>query len=176
MSHSEPERKYKFDWSLLGDMSVGRPNLGPLARVEIYRLMQFTFRDVAESRFGREAADEMFFEAGHMAGKEFFDHLIKDTSDNGNFMRDFQELMREYGIGVVRMEELNEKTGNFIVSVAEDLNCSGFPEVPYEICKYDEGFISGIVESFTGTPYNVREIDCWQVGDRTCRFAAEPAD
>ena len=39
-------RKYKCSWELLGNLEEGRPNLGPYARVEIYRLMQFAFRDV----------------------------------------------------------------------------------------------------------------------------------
>jgi predicted hydrocarbon binding protein len=29
------------------------------------------------------------------------------------------------------------------------------------------------VESFTGQPYDVKEIDCWCTGDRTCRFTVD---
>ena len=32
-------QKYKFNWELLGDVEGGRPNLGPMVRTEVYRLM-----------------------------------------------------------------------------------------------------------------------------------------
>lgn len=51
-------RKYKFSWSLLGDVDEGRPNLGNTARVEVYRLMQFTFRDVIELAVGSDRTDQ----------------------------------------------------------------------------------------------------------------------
>ena len=54
------ERKYKFSWELLGNLEVGRPHLGNTTRVEMYRLMQFTLRDIVESKFGTEEADKVF--------------------------------------------------------------------------------------------------------------------
>ena len=54
------DRKYKFSWELLGDLELGRPNLGPYARIEMYRLMQYAFRDVLEVFCGTEKADELF--------------------------------------------------------------------------------------------------------------------
>ena len=54
------ERKYAFHWDLLGDIELGRPNLGPTTRLEVYRLMQFVFRDVLEEKFGTEKTDEIF--------------------------------------------------------------------------------------------------------------------
>ncbi len=44
----EAHRKYQFSWNLLGDIELGRPNLGNSTRFEVYRLMQFCFRDVME--------------------------------------------------------------------------------------------------------------------------------
>jgi uncharacterized protein len=46
------EHKYAFSWDLLGDLELGRPNLGNMTRLEVYRLMQFCFRDVLEARYG----------------------------------------------------------------------------------------------------------------------------
>ena len=57
-------------------MSLGRPNLGNKTRLEVYRLMQFCFRDVLEERYGTDAADELFYEAGKLAGREFAAHLL----------------------------------------------------------------------------------------------------
>jgi len=44
------------------------------------------------------------------------------------------------------------------------------------VCTFDEGLIAGIFETFTGTPFQVEEVDCWCTGDRTCRFEAKRAN
>jgi signal transduction histidine kinase len=75
-------------------------------------------------------------------------------------------------VGVIRIEKADIELGEFVLTVSEDLDCSGLPELDYEICVYDEGFIAGLMESFTGKKFKVKEIDCWCTGDRTCRFTA----
>ena len=58
----------------------------------------------------------------------------------------------------------------FTLTVEEDLDCSGLPLTDEVVCQYDEGFIAGIMETYTGQPFHVKEIDCWASGDRVCRF------
>ncbi|MEI6521846.1 MAG: 4-vinyl reductase, partial [bacterium] len=81
--------------------------------------------------------------------------------------------LRELNIGVLRLEKADIDNGKFVLTVSEDLDCSGLPDTGEEICAYDEGFIAGILNSFTGAAFKVREVDCWCTGDRTCRFNAE---
>lgn len=167
------ERKYGFSWELLGDIECGRPNLGGNTRLEVYRLMQFTLRDVIEKHFGTEETDKIFREAGKLAGGEFYKKFFENIKDFNGFVKSLQETLSEMGIGILRVEEADIEKGSFIMTVSEDLDCSGLPELDYEICTYDEGFIAGLLESFTGTPFKVKEVDCWCTGDRTCRFTAE---
>jgi len=167
------EQKYSFYWGLLGDIELGRPNLGQTTRLEVYRLMQFTLRDVIEAKLGTAATDEIFFEAGKKAGTHFYQNLIGEMPDFDSFVRKVQEVMREMSIGILRLEKVDMETGTIIMTVAEDLECSGLPELDGEICVYDEGFISGLLESYSGKNFTVKEIDCWCTGDRTCRFKAE---
>ena len=166
-------RKYKFSWDFLGDISNGRPNLGPNMRIEVYRLLQYTFRDVIEQHYGTEKTDQIFYAAGKLAGAEFYKHVFSNINDFNEFIKDLQEKLREMGIGILRVEEADINKGAFVLTVSEDLDCSGLPDLGYEICIYDEGFISGLLESFTGTPFKVKEVDCWCTADRTCRFTAE---
>jgi predicted hydrocarbon binding protein len=168
-------RKYAFTWDLLGNLELGRPNLGHFTRVEVYRLMQFTLRDVIEAKFGTEEADEVFYEAGKTAGKAFYDHFLAGTTDIGEFIKKLQNTLKEMKIGILRVESMSDGAEKIRLTVDEDLDCSGLPENDYEICVYDEGFISGILENFTGRQYLVKEIDCWCTGDRTCRFSANAA-
>jgi predicted hydrocarbon binding protein len=59
--------------------------------------------------------------------------------------------------------------------VSEDLDCSGVPITGRPICSFDEGFIAGIFERFSGRPFEVREIACWATGAKLCRFTVRPA-
>jgi len=72
------------------------------------------------------------------------------------------------------MEAFDPENGNITLTVAEDLDCSGLPITNENVCVYDEGFIAGILEAYTGSKYHVREVDCWATGDRVCRFKAGP--
>lgn len=167
------ERKYVFSWdSVIGDMDVARPSLGPSTRVEVYRLFQFTLRDVLEQNFGTEKADEMFRAAGAMAGAAFYQQFCSGTENFGQLIKILQESFRNLGIGILRVEESDPEKFRFTLTVDEDLDCSGMADNNDVICVYDEGFIKGILESFTGKDFVVREVDCWCTGERTCRFTA----
>ncbi len=163
-------RKYAFSWGLLGDIGAGRPNLGPNAPLQIYRLMQFCFRDVLERRFGTEAADQVFFDAGFLAGTQFYRNVIGQAADLAEFVRKVQGALQDLRIGVLRIEKAEPATGSYVLTVAEDLDCSGLPESGDEVCVYDEGFIAALFQAFTGREHRVKEVDCWCSGDRTCRF------
>jgi predicted hydrocarbon binding protein len=169
-------RKYQFTWDLLGNIADGRPNLGPNTRVEVYRLLQFCFRDVLEQELGTENTDRIFFNAGKLAGEHFYKNMQKPVDNFNDFVKQLQEVLKDLGIGILRIEEADLEKGVFVLTVSEDLDCSGLPELDYEICIYDEGFISALMESFTGRKFKVKEVDCWCTGDRTCRFTATVVD
>jgi uncharacterized protein len=164
--------KYEFEWGNLGDIGVGRPNLGPTVGVATYRLMQYSFRDVLEQRFGTDLADEIFRDAGKLAGTQYARNVIGEQEDLPAFVKAVQDALRDSKIGVVRIEEASEDGKRFVLTVSEDLDCSGLPELGYEVCAYDEGFIAALLEAHTGVVFDVSEIDCWCTGDRTCRFEA----
>lgn len=168
-----PEKKYAFSWDLLGDLDTGRPHLGGRTHVAVYRLMQFTLREAIESRYGTEAADAVFHAAGKRAGQAFYEHFLSDAKDIQDFILRLQAKLKEFEIGILRVESLSDGGRKLILTVDEDLDCSGLPELDFEVCVYDEGFIAGLLESHTGKPYTVKEIDCWCTGDRTCRFSAD---
>jgi len=166
-------RKYRFTWDLIGDIGTGRPNLGPSTRVEVYRLMQFCFRDVIEKRLGPEETDSLFFDAGFLAGKEFFINVIKSADDFNHFVAKLQQALIDLGIGVLRVEKADLDKFSLVLSVMEDLDCSGLPDIGTQVCNYDEGFIAGLIEAYTGKKWSVKEVDCWCNGGRTCRFSAD---
>jgi len=165
------DQRYVFNWSLIGDISA-RENLGPLVRVEVYRLMQLCFREILEKNYGTERTDDLFREAGQLAGEHFYKQFLSMDMDFNAFIEKTQKILRDLGVGILRIESADLEHGKLVLTVGEDLDCSGLPEIDYEFCAYDEGFIAGLLSSYVKREFHVREIDCWCTGARTCRFTA----
>jgi len=159
-----------FSWNNLGDIEKGRGSLGEEMPVLVYRLMQFTMLDVLTRKFDREQANDFIREAGHLAGVEFSKNVLDLTVDFDTFVANLQKVLQQFKIGILRMENFNVESGEIMLTVGEDLDCSGLPITNETVCDYDEGFIAGILETYTGKKYTVKEIDCWASGDRVCRF------
>ncbi|MDR3363477.1 MAG: 4-vinyl reductase [Clostridiales Family XIII bacterium] len=161
---------HEFDWENLGDIKAGREDLGEDMPVLVYRLMQFTMLDILTKDFGPDKANEYFRRAGFLAGSEFAKHVLDLSVDFNAFLADLTKALADNKIGILRMEAIDPDTGNLVLTVGQDLDCSGLPITNETVCNYDEGFISGILNAYTGKKYDVREIDCWASGDRVCRF------
>ena len=89
------------------------------------------------------------------------------------FVGELQKKMAEMKIGVLRIESVDEESGQIILTVSEDADCSGLPVLGETVCNYDEGFISGILSLYSGKEYVAVETDCWATGGRVCRFQAD---
>ncbi|MDR0500279.1 MAG: 4-vinyl reductase [Coriobacteriales bacterium] len=167
---SEPLTHNIFRWENLGDIKEGRGDLGEEMPVLVYRLMQFTMLDILTKHYGAEPANDLFREAGYLAGTELAKATLDLSVDLDIFIANLQKALEDLKVGILRLESFNEETGELVLTVAQDLDCSGLPITNETVCDYDEGFIAGILDSYTGKKYKVREIDCWASGDRTCRF------
>jgi predicted hydrocarbon binding protein len=167
---SREASSHEFSWENLGDIKEGRGDLGEDMPVIVYRLMQYTMLDVLTKDFGAEKANEYFRRAGFLAGQEFAKNVLDVTVDFDRFLADLQGALENLRIGILRMEAFDESTGDMVLTVGQDLDCSGLPVTNETVCNYDEGFIAGILNAYTGKEYVVKEIDCWANGDRVCRF------
>lgn len=169
----EQREKFVFTWDLIGDSSEGRPNLGPFVPLEIYRLMQYAFREVIEEKLGVQDGEKLIYDAGVKAGIALYSHLLPKAENDQEFITHLQNALKELKIGIFRVEQGDLNCGKLTASVSEDLDCSGLPELGYGVCTYDEGFLAGVLEQYTGKACIVKEIDCWCTGERTCRFSIE---
>ena len=150
-----------------------RGNMGDMLPVQVYRLLEYSLREELIERFGVDRQIEIFRNAGYRAGLYFANHLLDLTLPLNQFVAQLQQRMEEMKIGVLRLEQMDEASGKFVLTIAEDADCSGLPVLGQTMCNYDEGFIAGILMAYTGKQYTVVEIDCWSTGDRVCRFSAE---
>ena len=159
-----------FVWDNLGDIKGGRGDLGEEMPVLVYRLMQYTMLDELRKSYGLDKANEHFHNAGFLAGVEFARNTQDLTVGFDTFVANLQKSLQDLKIGILRMEAFDPDTGSIVLTVGQDLDCSGLPITNENVCIYDEGFIAGILEAYTGKKYVVREVDCWASGDRVCRF------
>jgi predicted hydrocarbon binding protein len=133
----------------------GRGDLGGNINLIPYRMLQYTVRDVIEQSAGTEECDRLFYDAGTIAGHFFFDGFLagyKEQSLNG-FIAELQRILKELGVGILRVEKADSEKGEFTLTVSEDLDCSGLPDLGIEVCNYDEGFSAGIFYKFTGVQF-----------------------
>jgi len=163
-----------FSWTDLGDIKEGRPNLGMYTKVEVYRLMQYTMRAVLEDEFGDAESRRLLYRSGFISGEEFCKNELDIALPINSFIARLHEKLEEMSIGILRVEKIDVESLSLIVTVSEDLDCSGLPVNGYTVCDYDEGFFAGIFKVYTGKEFVVKEIDCWSTGDRTCRFTINP--
>jgi uncharacterized protein len=166
----EERESYQFQWKDLGNIEEGRPNLGPTTLVAVYRLMQYTMRDVLITKYDSETAGKLLVEAGKLAGSEFCKGVLNTELGFNEFIADLQGKLKAMNIGILRIERADLERMEFVLTVEEDLDCSGLPLLGETVCDYDEGFISGILNTYTGKEFHVKEIDCWASGERACRF------
>lgn len=165
---------YRFTWKDLGDINLGRPNLGQEMPVSVYRLAQFTMRETLSQRFGDDMAALLLREAGWVAGREFCKNIFDVTLDPAAFIAQLQHTMALLKIGIVRVEQADLDQQTFTITVSEDLDCSGLAVHGVEVCDYDEGFLAGVFQTYTGKEFTAVEVDCWATGGRTCRFQVTP--
>ena len=161
---------YLFSWDKLGNIAEGRQHLGESMPVLVYRMLEYSTNNVLFETFGREKCDDLLRRAGWLAGTEFAKHMLPLDETPSRFLTALHTRLAELKVGILRVEKADFENGELVVTVHEDLDCSGLPESGELVCRYDEGFIAGIIEAYSGCPYRVREVDCWSSGARVCRF------
>jgi predicted hydrocarbon binding protein len=170
------DTKRGFTWDQLGDIGIGRGDLGEEMPVVLYRLMQYTIVDILSEDYGLDKANDFLRRAGYLAGTEFAKNVLDTSLDFDSFVSHLQEQLKLLKIGIMRIEKFDTETGEIILTIEEDLDCSGLPMTGETVCVYDEGFLGGVLNCYTGKDYKVREIDCWATGDRVCRFRGSLED
>jgi len=163
-----------FSWDMLGDVGIGREHLGMQMPVLVYRLFQYTMRATLVREYGTDEMIRIFRKSGRLAGEEFAKNMLDLALPVMQFLAQLQAVAKELGIGILRVEKFDAESGSAVLTVSEDLDCSGLPVSGECVCNYDEGFIAGILGVYTKKPYFALEVDCWAKGDRVCRFEAEP--
>jgi predicted hydrocarbon binding protein len=132
--------------------------------------MQYTMRAVLSDRYGEPVCRQLFRDAGKLAGMAFCNQFLDTTQTVDAFIAQLDRELINHHIGILRIEKADLDNLHLVLTISEDLDCSGLPINGSTVCDYDEGFIAGILEVYLKKEFDVREVDCWATGDRTCRF------
>ncbi|MGI6706302.1 MAG: hypothetical protein ACOX6S_08630 [Clostridia bacterium] len=81
------EKENLFSWDELGDIEVGRPNLGLTVPVSQYRLLQYAIRHVLSMEFDRDFADRILYQAGKLVGGKFCREMLNVELDPAGFFQ-----------------------------------------------------------------------------------------
>lgn len=164
---------HSFSWNNLGDIKTGRGALGESMPVLAYRMLEFSMNAILYTEYGPQRANTLFRKAGHLAGMEFAENALDLELPPDAFIEHLSKKLLELKIGRLVVEEFEPDSGDITITVADDLDCSGLTPTNEVVCNYDEGFLAGVLEVYTGHHYLVREIDCWASGDTLCRFKGQ---
>lgn len=167
------EEKDFLMWDAIFSIEEGRRKLGEEMPVAFYRMFEYSIRDTLTQMYGKESMIKIFRTAGEKAGREFYLRNLDGSLMLNDFLAQLQQKLMEYKVGMLRVEKFDARTGHAVLTVGEDLDCSGFPDSGETVCNYDEGFIAGILKAYTKKEYIVTEIDCWANGSDVCRFDAK---
>ena len=151
----------------------GRGNLGDSVPVSVYRLLEYSMKQELMDEVGKEKQVAIFRKAGYRAGVYFAEKLLDLTKPVNEFVAELQKRLEALRIGILRIESMDDQTGEIWLTVSEDADCSGLPPLGETVCNYDEGFLAGILTTYSGKRYSATEIDCWATGNRVCRFQAK---
>ena len=166
------EEKEFMMWDAIFSIEEGRRKLGEEMPVAFYRMFEYSIRDTLIEMVGKERMIQIFRTAGEKAGREFYQRNLDGSLMLNDFLGQLQQKLLDYKVGMLRVEKFDVQTGHAVLTVGEDLDCSGFPDSGETVCNYDEGFIAGILKAYTQKEYVVTEIDCWANGSDVCRFDA----
>jgi hypothetical protein len=80
----------------IGDIESGRPNLGEYVPVSVYRLMQYTLRDILMKEYGEEKGRKTLYKAGKLAGEIFCNDFLDTSLDITSFITELlqPDIMR----------------------------------------------------------------------------------
>ncbi len=168
------DKELEFSVGSLGEIKDGRITLGEEMPMSVYRLFQFTMREVLSDKYGEGEMIDVFRSCGKLAGKAFAREHLDLSLAFDEFSKVLHEKLRDYKIGLLNIDSFDEATGKATLTVKEDLDCSGVESRGKTLCNYDEGFIEGILEEYTQRSYTVVEVACWGTGADACRFEVWP--
>lgn len=154
----------------IGNISLGRMDLGETTSVYAYRLFQASMRKTLEDMYGEGEMQFALQNIGKLAGEMFAREMLDVSMPFSDFLLQIGDRLEELKIGIMTVEQVDLENLGAVVKLSNDLDCSGIENCGETLCQYDEGFFAGIMKEYAQRNYAVTETDCWGTGEGFCRF------
>ncbi len=171
---NQVQTKAEFDLRRLGGINIGKILPNETIPASVYRLFQCSIRGILNDRYGNGEMAEAFIDSGRIAGRIFAKANLDLSLPFERFISQLERSFIISKLGILKVEKVDKLTNSLTVAIGEDLECSGAQVLEETICRYDEGFIAGILYEYTKRDFVVTEVDCRGTGSDVCRFRATP--
>lgn len=158
----------------IGNLDSGRPNLGLLMPVFMFRFFFLSTQEKLKEKFGQLETDKILYDAGFSAGNEFCENFVSYENDVKNFLVSLQTAFKEQRIAILQLENMDLNSLYFEVSMSEDVDCSGAQHEGRYVCSMCEGFLSGIFSFYFKRIFDSKELDSWTSDIPKCTFEIKP--
>ncbi|MFC1614169.1 hypothetical protein ACFL5K_02610 [Gemmatimonadota bacterium] len=78
--------------SIIGDLQKGRPTLGNMVSVSVYRLVFYSLQAAHGAKLGKKEAGKVEYLGGVLAGKTLYNNFLESESSELEFFQNLEKL------------------------------------------------------------------------------------
>lgn len=139
----------------------------------VFNMLAYSFVFTLNQHMGHRLALSIARESGLLAGEKYtYNYLDLQDSPN-DFLERLRSIRGKTGLAGWKIEKYDTVTGDIAVTIQPPNGCPGRSKSVQSLqCGYMEGFILGILESYTNCKYSVKA-ECGNCGNKGTRSPEE---
>jgi len=131
--------------------------------VYVYYMMQYKRLDEISQINELSLSGGYLPEAGYLAGVKYARKILDLDTKFDDFIINLQKELQEIKITNLCVEAYDSITGDITITIGHKFESCEIPIRNNNVFIYDENFISGIIETYTGFKYEIHKIGSWYV-------------
>jgi len=132
-----------------------------ITSVFVYQMLQFIKLDASSDLNEDELTNGFLPQAGFLAGIKYAKKILNMDVKFDDFVRNLQDELKAIKIAYLRIEAFDLVTGDLVITIRHEFESCEIPIKNNNVFIYDESFITGILETYTGKKYEVHKMDSW---------------
>jgi len=143
--------------------AIKHENSAKITPVYVYYMMQYKRLDEISQINEFKLSNGFLPEAGFLAGVKYAKKILDLNIKFDNFINNLQKELQEIKIAHLCIEAYDSITGDITITIGHKFESCEVPIKNNNVFIYDENFISGILETYTGFKYEIHKIGSWYV-------------
>jgi predicted hydrocarbon binding protein len=137
---------------------------GEVAPAEVIQSLVSAFITVIDSRSPDGA--RLLHEVGTILGTKFAGYFSSEELEG--LLGEVATFWKKLGLGQIELQRIDETGVHF--HVYSCFECSHLPDIGATVCKYDEGFLTSLLQKKLHERFVAQELDCYANGADHCYF------